>query len=1176
MKTKRQNLPSFFTGSVALLVILLLVITSCQSEPLVPTGEDEFGKHVRTTEARTPAEEQAGFSLPPGFEIQLFASEPDIGKPLNMAFDLKGRMWLTQSYEYPFPDTSGHPKDKITILEDTDQDGKADKFITFADSLNIPIGITTVPDGAIAYSIPSITHFIDKDGDDKVDERKVLYSGFRYEDTHGMINNLERHWDGWIHADHGFSNISRVAGTDGDTIVMNSGNTFRFREDGSRVEFTTTGRVNPYGYGFDELGYTYSADCHSSPIYQLVRGADYPHFGKKPTGIGFGPALMSHDYGSTALAGLAYYLGDQYPEAYQNSFYLGDVVKCRVYRSTMTMQGTTPVVKWEPDFVVSDDPWFRPVDVKLGPDGAIYIADFYNRIIGHYEVPLDHPGRDRQRGRIWRITYKGQSAPKTDWSKASLSELIAGLDNPNLPLRIAIANQIVDQFSPEAETPLKQLIAENKATAHQYVQGLWILFRLNKLSDDILTTALKSQDVHVQVHALRIMFELSPLNQGLVNQALEMLNSDNPHLQRQAVMVLSQNPNGNQVEPLLNLNKKVPDADSHLKYSIKQSLRDHFRQQAILRESLSKQWTDDDAKVIASVMVGVDEVDAAKFLLQFIGKNKVEQADLENYAKHTARFLPDNEQNALIALLQHPGSNTQNQQYQYFKSVEEGLAQAGKKLGIQGQAWAGNLAKSFLELAISQNDQWQIMPNPHMAYQRTPWRIVHQKSINADLDMEWLSSGAMDNNGGEVSVMISPAFEVPAALSFYLSGIKNEPEDPAALSPPANKIELVVSETGQTIKEEWITLPQEERQVQWDVSAYQGKRAFLRITDGSNLWGEFIAIGKIEPEVVAFPKNSPDELADKLIFSGQVAQTYKLNELAPMLNTLLLDDFADIYARNAAAAALLGMNVQKYLPAVANILKDTSASMVLKDQLAITASKLDDVSAATLLTHHLADLSYPRQKEVVLALSNNKTGLNELMKATEKGFVPPRILLEKQVSAQILPKLDKGQKAAFEKATANIKPPSASIDQLISERLTAFRLSPGQIAQGSAIFTQNCAICHQMNGQGANIGPQLDGIGNWGNRALAEKILDPNRNISKAFRTYTILLKDGKALSGLFRREEGQLLVFADLTGKEFTVDKEKVAEQKPSPFTLMPDNFSNVLSEADFSDLLAFLLNEK
>ncbi|MFS8618124.1 MAG: hypothetical protein FWJ85_14980, partial [Solitalea sp.] len=173
-------------------VSLLLLLSGCTGTQQTDDAErfsgEKFSEHIRSTDPRTPEEERLGFKLPPGFEIELYAAEPDIGKPMNIAFDAKGRMWVTQSYEYPFA-ADGPGRDRISILEDTDGDGRADKFTHFSDTMNIPIGIMPYRDGAIAYSIPNVYRFSDTDGDGKADRSSVLLGPFQYRDTHGMANN---------------------------------------------------------------------------------------------------------------------------------------------------------------------------------------------------------------------------------------------------------------------------------------------------------------------------------------------------------------------------------------------------------------------------------------------------------------------------------------------------------------------------------------------------------------------------------------------------------------------------------------------------------------------------------------------------------------------------------------------------------------------------------------------------------------------------------------------------------------------------------------------------------------------------------------------------------------------------------------------------------------------------
>ncbi len=567
---------------VQLIGLLMLLLKTMAANP--------FAENVRPTEALTPELEQKSFHLPPGFEIQLVAAEPDIAKPMNLAFDATGRLWVTTSREYPFPAPPDKPaRDRIMIFEDFGPDGRARKVTKFADGLNIPIGVYPFRSGestpnpsregstagaravgsppgrgqgwggtnptwkCVVWSIPNIWLFEDTDGDGKADKKEKLYGPFGWErDTHGMNSSFTRGFDGWLYATHGYNNNTDVRGKDGHEVKMNSGNTYRIRLDGARIEQNTWGQVNPFGLCFDALGNLYSADCHSEPVYQLLRGGSYPSFGKPHDGLGFAPSMIFHGHGSTAISGIVYYEDDLWPEEYRDNILTGNVMTSRVNRDAVTFTGSTPLANERPDFVSTDDPWFRPVNLQLGPDGALYIADFYNRIIGHYEVPLTHPGRDRERGRIWRIIYRGNSghasslpeaklpAPQSSRQTASqlagkmpalrplalpnnLDGLIAELGSPNLTRRMLAMNENCDRFPKEVPSRIKlapwrasplyflwtrdPIAASTSPLALAHAHAIWLLERLGALKDRDLQDSLECPLPLIRVHALRILTE---------------------------------------------------------------------------------------------------------------------------------------------------------------------------------------------------------------------------------------------------------------------------------------------------------------------------------------------------------------------------------------------------------------------------------------------------------------------------------------------------------------------------------------------------------------------------------------------------------------------------------------------------------------------------------------------
>ncbi|SHO61996.1 PVC-type heme-binding CxxCH protein [Algoriphagus zhangzhouensis] len=1030
------------------LLLMLFLIFSCQApqrseeeyDPDSFVDPELFKDHIRVTDYQTPEEEMAGFHLPPGFEINLYASEPDITKPINMEFDDKGRLWVTHSIEYPYEASTGSGTDKITILEDTNGDGKADKFIDFASDLNIPIGIMPVKGGAIAYSIPNIYFFEDQDGDDRYDEKKVLLGPFGHEDTHGMINNFMRGLDGWIHASHGFRNTSHIAGADGDSIHMTSGNTFRFKIDGSRVEQTTYGRVNPFGYAVDDLGYIYSADCHSMPIYQIINQGDYPHFGKKAPGLGFGPQMMDYQIGSTALSGLEYYNGLDFPEEYRNSFYSGDVVACRVSRNSVDYVGSTPQAIREKDFLVSEDPWFRPVDIKIGPDGALYIADFYNRIIGHYEVPLDHPGRDRKSGRIWRITYQGDAGEKVDWSQATIDQLIEGLGSEIFHHRMLATDRLVDFEGEKAIAPMKAILADPNAKPKQKVHALWALKRLDALTFPELRHAAESESQEVRVHTYRVLAEYPELDPEKENLALNGLQYPDPHTQRAAADVLVKHPSKLNIQFLVATILKTPEADSHLKYTLLIGLRDHLKNPEILQSAIGRDWQDSEKLVLMDAMTDVPSRVASEFIFSNLKELEVSHDRMLGYMGHVGRFVPESQLGQVISFIQEKFDGDPAGQYALYQTIQTGIGQRGGNPNSPAmKKWALSFAGGFLE---------------NLDQKPTP--VADKPSAHADEEYEYF-----------------------------------------------------------------------------------------------------------------------EEVARQQIFAAQLASENKLSSYESGLRDLLAADWAKNRPRAMGAKALLDINPNGNKEQVESILLDSDSNLGLRQEIARNIGNSSYSGTQEMLFEALPTAPSSLQVAIASVLVNSNQGRNQLLKLAKDGDISPRILLDRGVNEQLLANMSPAQTRDYVALTSGMESVLEERQQLIDARLARFVPKP-DLENGKAMFINTCTICHQIEGDGGIIGPQLDGIGNWGRRALTEKILDPNRNISQAFKTYTVTLKDGKVQSGLFRRDEGELEVYADASGQEFTVSKDLIQEKKVSQYTLMPDSFGESISEEDFDDLIAYLLTQK
>jgi putative heme-binding domain-containing protein len=668
--------------------------------------KDPYAEFIAQTKPRTPEEELRGFHVPPGFEVELVAAEPEVRKPININFDDHGRLWVTESVEYPFPAKNPPGHDYIGILQIRPEDGRANKVTTFVSGLNIPIGVLPLSDGAIGYSIPNIYRFYDLRHLDHSERQEVLLGSIGYKDTHGMTGEFTWGFDGWVYACHGYANTSELTAKDGSKVVMNSGNTYRFKPDGSHIEQFTWGQVNPFGLSFDPLGNLFSCDCHTRPVMMLIRGAHYDSFGKPHDGLGYAPEIMTHDHGSTAIAGITYYAAEHFPQEYRGTTFVGNVVTNRINHDRLEWHGSSPKAIEQPDFLISDDPWFRPVDIKLGPDGALYVADFYNRIIGHYEVPLTHPGRDRERGRIWRIVYRGPDSKgpvprmtRADWRKASVDELIEDLGDANLVVRMIAANQLVKRGGEPAIQKIGQLFKTSESPEWR-LHALWVLDRLKSLDDGILEPAAKEKNREVRAHVMRILAERLPLNQPEREMLLRGLIDPDAFVRRAAADALSTHPIWENIPALLSALHAASSDDPQLVYTIRLALRNQLLEPAAWQH-LPNPLSEPDARSIADIAPGVHSSEAAAFMLHHLQQYSESLENRVRYVRDIARYGKDLPANEVLKVAHLNAAEKLDNQLAVFRAMLEGNQARGAAISPDALKWGEELTRKLID---SEND----------------------------------------------------------------------------------------------------------------------------------------------------------------------------------------------------------------------------------------------------------------------------------------------------------------------------------------------------------------------------------------------------------------------------------------------------------------------------------------
>ncbi len=488
----------------------------------------------------------AKMTVPAGFEVKAFASEPDIVNPIGIDFDHRGRVFVLECLEYPRkapPKQKG--RDRIKILEDTDGDGVADKVTVFAEGLNLATGIAVGHGGVFVGEAPELVFLQDTDGDDKADKRTVLLDGWGHQDTHETLNSFLWGPDGWLYGCHGVFTHSKVGppGTpDKDRVPLNAA-IWRYHPSppgGERTgvrgkfEVFAEGTSNPWGFDYDADGSGFLTACviphlfHMAPGGVYIRQAgqnrnpynygqikeicDHVHyFGPNPHGGNKDPRSLNLG-GGHAHSGCLIYQGGAYPDEWTGRLFMNNIHGSRINTDILKRNGSTYVGSHGPDFLVANDLNFRAIQLRTGPDGSVYLIDWYDPQICHN---TDAAIWDRGHGRVYKVVYKGDNpsgrrkppeAP-TDLTKLSSAELVDLLKHKNSWWWRKALLILGERGDKTVAPKLKEMIAKGDDNHHS-LRALWALNNIGAFDEGLGRETLKHANPWVRAWAVRLLGQL--------------------------------------------------------------------------------------------------------------------------------------------------------------------------------------------------------------------------------------------------------------------------------------------------------------------------------------------------------------------------------------------------------------------------------------------------------------------------------------------------------------------------------------------------------------------------------------------------------------------------------------------------------------------------------------------
>lgn len=1129
--------------------------------------------------ALSPEESARRIVVPKEFEVKLWAHEPDIFKPICMAWDEGGRLWIAETMDYPNElQPPGQGRDRISICEDTDGDGKADKFTVFADKLSIPTGMVFAQGGLIVTAGGDSLLLKDTNGDDKADERRVLLTGWSMGDTHATASNLRYGFDNWIWGTVGYSGFDGVVG--GKRIRFSQG-VFRFKPDGSAIEFVRSSNNNTWGLGLSEDNIVLGSTANNNasfymPIpnryYEAVGGWSASRMETIADSQAIYP-ITKHvrqvdSHGKfTAAAGHALYTARNYPREYWNAVaWVTEPTAHLIAKFRIAPNGADFTAYNERTWFASDDEWTAPIMAEVGPDGQVWVLDWYNYIVQHNPTPAgfktgkgnayESPLRDKRHGRIYRVVWKEARPSGTrSLAKATPEELVNALKDDNQLWRMTAQRLLVErgQLDRSLEVGLIKLVREGSVDETGLnagaIHALWTLRGLGGL------------DSAYKIGHVVAREALTHRSAGVRRAALTVLRE---HMD--ADLILSKH--------------LLADADAQVRMAAFLALADLSPSSAAgpaILEALKSGLNSGDRWIPHAATAAAARNDAS-FLKAVLG-TVTAPADAgkpsEANAIINSSFEEERDGRPLTwTTATHSGRG----EFNIGAEARSGARSAQIRSSAGGDiSWSQRVAvqpdTSYrLSAWIKTDDVRGAMGALLNVHELQGAQTVRTKAVTGTTD--WSQVQVEFNSGDHKALTINCLFGGwgRSTGTAWFDDVKltalGGPSLPGALG---TVVRVVTGHYAQRAPADSVVPT---------LLALNGASASLALPllDGlAQHWPREKApelSAAEETKLVALMKSLPEEARGSLLtlaerwgrknlFAAQV------EEIAKGLHSQVLDDKLQPPQRADAARRLVAVDDSS-----------KSAKVIL--------SPISPLANPLLVSGLLNALSESRQKETAVALieafskftpAARRSAISVLLRRPEwaaalVGAVEAKQLQRGDLAAEHWAQLKASpDRQVAEKSAELDKAASASSADMeaIIKKLMPVAQRKGDATRGKEIYKQACVVCHTFNGEGAKIGPDLTGIGARPRADFFVDIIDPNRSVEANYRLWNITTKDGETYAGRLDSETQTSVDILDSAGQKHTLQRKDITEMQASNLSIMPAGFEQ-LPEDDLAGLLEYL----